>query len=363
MCKKEVGHLMSSFYITEENHNKVLIQLIADVRSDNWSGAKKRSCQIFEIFERNDFKLIKLENTSSLSKLKTIGLGLYSWLRFGLYKPICVESVRSAGHQIYRYQTLLKKFHGIKAVVIEGTGFGALGVVPYLKSKGLKVILVPANLESLAPYDKAWTHKKSIGSRLKEELRWLRWADHVFTISIEENWLLQVFGVESSFLPYFPPRSVLEKLQRWKKERKPDKAFGYLYMADFGNEPNIKALKALLENIKSGKVIFDAPLNIAGRCLMQVPDVLQEVPGIRFLGELSESKLEECYLKATGVVLMHYPSSGMLTRTVEALIMQIPIIGNIAAYKSYYHLRNIQAGFDYLLRPEEEERQLISIIR
>ena len=74
-----------------------------------------------------------------------------------------------------------------------------------MKAAGAKIIAYPHNLESLVPTQVDLTTHKQSPYWLYEEVKRLKLCDEVYTISKEETWLLQLFGINAKYFPYYPP--------------------------------------------------------------------------------------------------------------------------------------------------------------
>jgi hypothetical protein len=324
-------------YIAQSKNISVLV-LLAFHGESLENGGSNRSTQIFELLVAAGFTLRRCVSEMQSSRFRVALSGLQSWARYGGYRPLCLESLRVAGRTRRVFENALEVAGKIDAVLIEGTGFGVLSIIPWLKNQGYAVFLAPANIEALVPYVSSWTHRNSTPiERFTEELRWMRHADHVFTVSPEEAWLLSINGIRASVLPYYPPSEVLKRLLLVKSKREPDENVGYLYLADFNNAPNRIGLRALLgewRNLSTGT------LTIAGRGIELVKNELQNSdPGrVRVAGSISSNDLDSLRQRCTSMVIIHPATSGMLTRVIECNISGIPIVGNLMALKSYMHL-------------------------
>jgi hypothetical protein len=241
---------------------------------------------------------------------------------------------------------IANSFPTVSTVVIEGTGFGRLQIVPMLQKFGKKVILIPANVESLASYPDAWTHQLPVTKRLSVEAKYYCIADAVFCISTEETWLLQVIGTNAYFLPYFPPGEILKKIEQRKKDRENTIKSGYLYFADFRNAPNVKGFAAFVQQ----RLYIGMKIQVAGLGAESIKPLTDGIAEFDYLGELSSDALEERLLHCEKVILHHYPTSGMLTRVTDLLLSDIPIEGNFAALKGYSFISTINFGSSSLSR-------------
>ncbi|MCP9884166.1 hypothetical protein KBY97_03355 [Synechococcus sp. ATX 2A4] len=267
--------------------------------------------------------------------LSGIKLGLAN----GFYRPAGLASLRAGGSQRSLLKALYHRFPDIKGFIFEGTGFGALAGLGWCKRHGLKTVLIPANIESLANYPGAWTHKNlSVSERFRNEEPWLRLADAIFAISIEEAWWLELHGIKAQHLPYHPCEQHLESLVRLRQAREPDHNFGYLLLADFGNAANLRGARVFAELLAKGLTV-NHPIHVVGRGMEQAEHIFESHSSHPFIfeGECTELALAEFQRRCLALVLFHPPTSGMLTRVVDAAIANIPIVGNLMGLKSYYH--------------------------
>lgn len=222
-------------------------------------------------------------------------------------------------------------------MILEGTGFGSLASVAEWRRRGVRTMLLPANIEALAPNIGSWTHRGlDVARRFAHERRWWALADAIFTISIEEAWWLQLHGIAAEWLPYHPVPARERQLLAIRRERNPDPAVGWLWLADFRNVANQVGAGLTLEwlNHNAGS---RQPIQIAGRGIGWLErNCADRLPAnARLLGELSDHQLDHLYRTCTAQLIVHPATSGMLTRVVDAAVAGIPLVGNSMATKSY----------------------------
>jgi hypothetical protein len=301
------------------------------------SGACYRSLQILELLEEAGFHLCPIEAPPRPSRWRVARNGVSCGLRDGFYRPVHLDGIRVAGAQAAAYATLLLDYPSARGLLIEGTGFGALTAVAWCRRHGLRTVLVPANIEALVDYPHAGTHRGlSPLQRFAHEARWLRLADAIFTISIEEAWWLELNGISSDHLPYYPPRLRLKHLQALRDSRCPDPSFGYLLLADFRNVPNRKGAELLMQLLRGAQPL-PASVHVVGRGMDHVAEIFSSDRRFVVHGEVNDHQLADFQRRCLAQILVHPASSGMLTRVVDASIAGIPIIGNWMGLKSYHH--------------------------
>lgn len=334
--------------IAEHAGKKILLNLAFATHIGSFGG-KYRSEQLLEIFRRAGYNLSDIAETNKFARATTILSGITFWLRYGRFRPLGIASLRTAGHLLITYRNILNQHPDIWAVVIEGTGFGAPMITSYLKKKGVRIFFAPANIEALVGYDHAWTHRIQMASRLHEEVKYFRQSDGVFCISITDQWLLSIFGVPSYYLPYWPTQKLWQTIECRRKIRSTEnfKDF-FVYLADFGNEPNYKGFLQMLE--AHGKQLTDLKLKIklVGKGAERLQKAIEPYAAFEMEGFVPEDRLEQLLSTCKAAVLHHYPSSGFLTRVVELWLSGIPIYSNLAASKDFVHMPGIFTFTDFL---------------
>jgi hypothetical protein len=335
-------------FIAQYDGKKVLINLAFADRLGSFGG-KHRSQQLLEILERDRRPLPGLVVNNKFPRMATVLSGINFWLRYGRYKPLGLASFRTSGHFLNVYKGILHEHPDIQAVVIEGTGFGTPMITTYLKKRGIRVFFTPANIEALVSYDRIWTHRLDATARLHEEIRYFRQADGVFCISLTDQWLLSVLGVKAHYLPYWPPQPLWQNIAYRRSIRRPDAVQDfYVYLADFGNEPNYKGFIEMLTLYGPRFQSLNARIKLVGKGAERLLKLIEPHPAFEMEGFVTEERLEQLLSTCKGVVLHHYPSSGFLTRVVELWLSNIPIYSNLAASKDFAHMPGIHTFADFL---------------
>lgn len=339
-------------HIARKKDKRILLNL-AFLDQKQWTGGKARSVQLLEIFKQQGFELEDAAAFSSYpGKMVLIYWAIRALFRFGVYRPLSVNGIRSIGWNYYKYTHYVLAHPAINVYVLEGTGFGDLQAVEILKYFKKKVILIPANIESLAPYPNAWTHQIPVLQRLESEVKYYLMADAIFCISSEETWLLQILSANVFFLPYYPPAASMKDIEERRVMRLDSQKKGWFYFADFRNSPNRLGFESLIRAIRTGQFELKEKLRVAGIGIEQIRHLVPQEVDIELLGELSQSDLQQELINCKLVVLHHHPTSGMLTRIPELLLSGIPVIGNLAALKAYALLPDgcdVMAAFEQLV--------------
>lgn len=317
-------------FLAEKGDKRIFLNL-AHIDEVKWSGGKYRSTQTKEIFENAGYDLQHLRDPLRPGKWQLLLLSLVAIVKFGIYRPFCIASLRTSGFLYFYYSYWVNHYPYVNTYLIEGTGFGTLQAVAMLKAAGKKVILLPINVESLAPYPDAWTHTISPLERLREETKYYISADAVFCISLEEEWLLSILGAKTYSLLYYPPMALMERIELRRAKRLNSVKQGLFYYANFYNSPNFLGFKQFVEEgLYKGKII-----KVAGIGSEKVKPLVKSNPSFILLGEISEEEMEQQLISCEKVVFNHFPTSGMLTRIPELLLSGIPVTGNAPALKAY----------------------------
>lgn len=304
------------------------------------SGACHRSLQLIHLLESDGWRLQPVAPPAApASRWTTLGYGLAASLRHGPLQPLGLDSLRSHGHVAHQVHQLHSSFPQLCGVIQEGTGYGGLSAVAEWRRRGVRTVLVPANIESLAPNTGSWTHRGlDVSVRFAHERRWWAMADAIFTISIEEAWWLQLHGIDAEHLPYYPAPEREQQLFAIRSQRQPDPTVGWLWLADFANPANRAGAPLSLRWLERCSHPPQA-LQIVGRgCSWLQQSFAERLPSYaHVLGEVSDAQLAQLYRQCTAQLIVHPATSGMLTRVVDAAIMGIKIEGNLMAFKSYYY--------------------------
>lgn len=214
-----------------------------------------------------------------------------------------------------------------------------------MKATGAKIIGYPHNLESVVPTQAdPISHKKS-PHWLYEEIERLKLCDEVYAISKEETWLLQLFGVNAKYYPYYPPKVVeLELLEIKKKRfaRIPNEKKQYLILGSATNPPTRMGMQRLIDYFEQQKNV-NYTIHVAG----YNTETLSVGGGaIVNHGTVSMEKLNELLITTDGIIIYQPTTSGALTRIVENRMAGIPIYANFGAARDFYNLSDVHVYND-----------------
>lgn len=206
-----------------------------------------------------------------------------------------------------------------------------------MKAAGAKIIGYPHNLESLVPTQcDPITHKRA-PYWLYEEIARLKLCDEVYAISKEETWLLQLFGVNAKYYPYYPPKEIEKEFLEIKKKRelrKNNEKMQYLILGSATNPPTRMGMQKLIDYFEQQEDT-NYMIHVAGYNTETL-----SVRGDRVInhGTVSNENLEELLISTDGIIIYQPTTSGALTRIVENRIANIPIFANFGAARDFYNL-------------------------
>lgn len=205
-----------------------------------------------------------------------------------------------------------------------------------LKNEQIRIIAVCHNLESLSPDQVASGFQKNL---LAEEIEVLSQCDLVITISREETFLLKNLGINTFFLPYFPPEAVRERMLNVRKIRLEATKKHFLLL---GTAKNLATRQGMLTFIaawrKMGIGSENRKLLVAGYGTEKL--ALSTSDNVRFLGQLSDEELDTELQTIKACLCYQAQAAGALTRISEMLFAGVPVVANSHAARTYHN----QAG-------------------
>lgn len=332
--------VVQSRYPMETRNNPSLslttvIYRLAFAHDKYYHGGKNRSDQLREWILSEHPGAREWEQVATPHPLITLLYGLIYYLFYQPFRPFGFNSLRVLGHDFYAATKLLRRYPDISAVYIEGTGFGGANIATYFKTKKISCYLMPCNIESLVPYSGSWTHGINVEQRFLQDIRAFKAATNVFCISYTDYWLLSLFDVPASLLPYSPVGVVKQRCAEIAARRKVTDQESYLlYLANFENVPNVRAIVSFVEYVKgpSNKIGRERPIMVVGRGLDE--EIIARFPSnMTYLGRVSDEQLDDLLVRCEGVILYHYATTGALTRLEEYKLMEVPIYANVHAVK------------------------------
>jgi hypothetical protein len=321
-------------------------------------GGNRRTLQIEEMLSKAGFNVQDLRDETNIIQdflEKNVFLQLITLFnvvpKFTKYLPDIVPQYREF------LLSALKISQSVKLLELSKTSGVILWednlnyLIPYVaRDLKQKIVSLPHNFDSLAGSRFHPSHRRKNLGLLSNEIRHLAQADRVFCISREEQWFLRLCGVDSDYLPYYPPTSVVNDLLQIREARTKSyndynsdskKTKQFLILGTYLNIPTRLGILELIKKLKNIEENFSFEIQIAGFGTENLKNEIHNSSRFKILGTLSNQQLIDVMLKTSGILLHQPYGLGSLTRIPEMLIAGIPIIANSIASRSYFNYDGI----------------------
>ncbi len=304
----------------------------------NGTGPEKRSAQIKELAEAAGFTLADITPPASTPRLPTLLTGLGARLRYGARASVTHAGIGLLGFNTLFYRQALAAHRGARVLLWETTYDDLLPDIA--RRAGYRVIALPHNLESLvservfadATYDPI--------PDLAAEVRRLRRADRVFTISREERWLLEARGLEPAYLPFFPTAALAAECARIRARREtlagPDGRVPgpLLLLGSAFNPATARGMKHQLAWLRAAGSTAAEVVVVGPQSDVVLADFA--APRVRILGSVSRERLVTLLETCSALLIHTHGGGGAVTRIPEALLSGVPIIANSNAARDQH---------------------------
>lgn len=321
-------------------------------------GGEKRTAQICEEAQQQGVAFCNLHFTKN-EALTMRRIWLSMWLLVRIYGITHWNSLRAFLRQVrniaIHYDQLMSFFKDTDSnIFVWESVRPEWYILPYLAHKyGKVVIACPHNTESLVPNSHSSLFSYHKQQAFEQELTVLRHCEQVFVISREETWLLRLWGVNAYYLPYFPARECREWLLDIRKQRairsKTNKPT-YLVIGSAINQPTAIGMQQLADY--AAEHCLNVELRIGGYGTAQHIHIPNGCKNVVLLGELSQEQLTREMTECTALLINQPPTTGALTRIVEAEIAGIPVVANTDSMRDYF---NIPGIYEYRIMDELQE--------
>ncbi len=191
------------------------------------------------------------------------------------------------------------------------------------------------NIESLADKNKDFFNGDLFPQTFLTEIKHLQQADYIFCISREEQWLLKLFEIQAEYLPYYPPKSLEEKLLEIREKREKTEKKNFLILGSVTNKPTRLGVIELINWLNQVNNNIDFQVDIAGYGTETLEEYCQN-SNIKLHGSVTPEELINLQETTQAIIVHQIAASGVLTRIPEMLIAGIPVIGNSIACRSSF---------------------------
>lgn len=303
-------------------------------------GGTLRSAQLAEMLARAGIQTVDVGSSSLPGfSMKIYGAGIGLALRERLPGLLSRARLWQYGSKACSLDRWMAENPNVRVTLWERT---QQPLLPCLAAaKGLKVIAIPHNLESLVPDRVDRLTGKGLPQSLNLEIEYLRRMTSVFVISREEQWLLEAFGVKAQYLPYFPPAVQLQWLLNVRKVRESTaRSSRFLLLGSITNTPTRQGVTELLRYIQSQPAMANIGLDVVGNGTESLESEIRTA-GIRLHGKLSDNTLSGLLSTASAALVFQRFGAGALTRIPEMLIAGVPVICNAVGGRSMLHFSGV----------------------
>jgi hypothetical protein len=240
----------------------------------------------------------------------------------GTHLPV-VKSAMAQVAEVWRFRQGLLASPAARVLVWEATK--QLFPLHEARRRGLKVVAIPQNMESLDRPDLPEGTQKA--GALRFEVEALLLADAVFTLSREDTWFLRLFGVKAFCLPYFPPEELQAELLAIRADRVGQDSKRFLLVGSAVHEATRLGLQECLTWLLHARQSVPFQLDVAGFGTEKLSAFANHADFVVH-GAVTQERLAEMQQRAAGAIVHHSPYSGSLTRVSEMVMAGLPVLAN-----------------------------------
>lgn len=240
--------------------------------------------------------------------------------------------------------------------VYEGSAAYHYPVVEEAFRRKKKVVAVMHNVESLVPGSRSEITQHYAPADFQNEVNLLRKCDIVFMISREETWLMRLYGVNAYYLPYYPAKECQEwlfRIRAVREQKEPKEKRTFLVIGSAINAPTAIGMQQLVDYME--KLQLNVELHIGGYGTAQHIHIANDYKNVVLLGELSQEQMTREMIECNAILINQPPTTGALTRIVEAEIAGVPVVANTDSMRDYFKIPGI-----YEYRTMDELKDVLS---
>lgn len=307
-------------------------------------GGENRTRQIEEFLVSNcninDIVEVKFGYPSS--KITKIKYALKLIFKHKFKMTFSKKIIMMSAQRYYDYIQFFNENKDIKTIFLEDP----TTYIAYIAAKeaGIKVIVFIHNIETMvSTYEYDFFTKKRFPFSVVREIEFLRYADLIYCISREEQWLIKAFNINSVYLPYLPPSDKYEYFKGVRVKRlsinsiKPYKEF--IIIGTIHYLPTLNSIHKQLDELD---ILSDKLNNIkvvlVGYGLEKFKiEYESKYSFLTVEGTVTPERLEELLMIVDAGLVYQDEGVGALTKIPELLLAGVPIIANFHAARSAHH--------------------------
>lgn len=206
-----------------------------------------------------------------------------------------------------------------------------------LAAKKIPVVSIIHNIEAFLPRSMNVTPQWDL---LQNEVRILSSSRLCITIAREDAWMLQNFGIDCHYHPYYPAQSDAERLAKIRSTRKKSAPKFFLSLGTAYNPPTLLGMQRLA-NIWPTVAGSDTPLVLAGYGVERFFRQESFSRAVNVIGSVPQEKLDALLTDCLACVLHQDVGSGALTKIPELLCAGVPVVANRHALRSHATLEGV----------------------
>lgn len=272
--------------------------------------------------------------------------GLNPSLPASLKRFKSLQGIKFAGLSDHLFSRMRKSGFGSQDIlVLEAQLVCYYPLVAKARRRGAKVIIVPQNLDSLAPgYINPSTGENAL-DWFKWEIVKMKSATAAFCISREEQWLLRLWGIDAYYLPFYPIKKREEELHSIRAERNNASKDIFLVMGSALNSPTRIGMMQLANHLKNNDDwLKSVKIVVVGNGTEKLKEYFGGKAEV--LGTVSDEVMIDLWIRSKACLIHQPPTTGSVTRIVELLIAGIPVIANSNAARSHFGIDGLHVYED-----------------
>ncbi len=304
----------------------------------NGHGGEKRTFQISTLINKLSLSVNELNLSNDPIKtnlfMRTLGFIInYRSIKKMAFINLSFKSYRHISTNLLKIKKQIPNINSNSILFYEHSPETNWLLPIYFRLVGCKVICFPHNIESLANKINNQLTLRNNELAFIDELTLFKNCDLIFTISREEEWLLNLFGTNSFYFPFNIDNTELANSSIQIKDKRKRKKFNnnFLIFGNVKNGPTKEGMKTLLDHITK---LEQYSFTVAGFGTESLKYYAKN--NIIVLGEVSHLKLLHLYTNTDAIIIHQPPTTGALTRIIECLEMDVPIIANVNASRDNF---------------------------
>ncbi len=316
---------------------------------ENGGGGRRREAQLAEVLRPLNYRFISYRDSvwfkANISRRDRIMLWVekkFSPYRFFWRDDYFRDYVFKMRAVSRTWRNHVDAAAGVELVVMDDPIY-FYPLVEYLAKKQIPFVGLCQNIESLSYSQVNSDHQLKL---FIKEIELLKKCGLVITISREEVYLLKNFNIPAFYLPYYPVKSIEDRMLTVRKRRETTKKKGFLMIGTVGNMVTLDGMTAFIDHWRSEKNRIKNDKLIVAGYLTPLFIKTASCEKIDILGELSNQRLDDILSSVKAMICFQEYGSGALTKIREMLIAGVPVLATPHAARSYHEYDEVMEFSD-----------------